>query len=100
MLCLAYWVYLVLHVMFNALHMEPEKRKHMTYEREKMRKKKNKSLVCMKALYCKSGSAQPGQLLHDISYPVMMYHKYIRDDISHNAMIYQRLRTHATKCSS
>ena len=54
----------------------------------------------MKALYCKSGSAQPGQLLHDISYPVMMYHKYIRDDISHNAMIYQRLRTHATKCSS
>merc|ERR1719516_420761 len=54
----------------------------------------------MKALYCKRGSAQPSQLLYNISYPVdMIYHKYIRRDISYNAMIYQRYRlgTHATK---
>merc|ERR1712158_318842 len=54
----------------------------------------------MKALYCKRGSAQPGQLLYNISYPVdMIYHKYIRRDISYNAMIYQRYRlgTHAIK---
>ena len=52
----------------------------------------------MKALYCKSGSAC--QLLYNISYPVdMIYHKYIRRDISYNAMIYQRYRlgTHAIK---
>merc|ERR1711971_1328177 len=57
----------------------------------------------MKAPYCKSGSAQPGQLLYNISYPFdMIYHKYIRHDISYNAMIYQRYRlgTHATKCAS
>merc|ERR1712080_376190 len=44
--------------------------------------------------------AQPGQLLYNISYPFdMIYHKYIRRDISYNAMIYQRYRlgTHATK---
>merc|ERR1719516_668351 len=54
----------------------------------------------MKALYCKRGSAQPGQLLYNISSPVdMIYHKYITHDISYNAMIYQRYRlgTHATK---
>merc|ERR1719516_545565 len=54
----------------------------------------------MKALYCKRGSAQPGQLLYNISYPFdMIYHKYIKRDISYNAMIYQRYRlgTHATK---
>merc|ERR1711963_965928 len=54
----------------------------------------------MKALYCKRGSAQPGQLLYNISSPVdMIYHKYITHDISYNAMIYQRYRlgTHANK---
>merc|ERR1719516_847682 len=54
----------------------------------------------MKALYCKRGSAQPGQLLYNISSPVdMIYQKYITHDISYNAMIYQRYRlgTHATK---